>query len=401
MKKLNNSLVALGFLCVLAYFVFNLALNGQNFKEELTLAFEQAKLEEEADFFDKIAKKRDIFEEQLVENIPDKKGLVNLYGGLQNIANKKVISDPRYGEIYKTKYHQLSHKVVRQNENAYLSAKKLISLAQDLKAMDIPLLYVQAPFKLAGREEQLPLNRKDYSDQNADLFLSLLKQEQVDYLDLRPLLINGSKSQNELFFNTDHHWRIETAFTATGYIEDYLNQHYGFTIDAFYHQLENYDVQVLKNVFLGSAGRRVGKYYAGVDDFSLITPKFPTDISLTEYNYGNEVRAEGSFYQAVIDHAYLRDLEDISINRYASYHGDHRELIFKNKLVNSGKVLFIKDSFAVPVYSFMSLAVGEVRALDLRLYKGALREYIKSYQPDIVIVLYNSESFSKEMFDFK
>ena len=108
----------------------------------------------------------------------------------------------------------------------------------------------------------------------------------------------------------------------------------------------------------------------------------------------------GSFEDAVLDKAYLEN-KDITTNRYAVYHGDNRELIFTNNKVKGGKVLIIKDSFGIPVYSFMSLGVHEVRALDLRLFNEDLLEYAKQYKPDIVIVMYNVDCFKDEMFDFK
>ena len=81
-------------------------------------------------------------------------------------------------------------------------------------------------------------------------------------------------------------------------------------------------------------------------------------------------------------------------------HSGNAELEFVNHNLRSGKILMIKDSFGLPVYSFLSTGVHEVRALDVRLFKDSVAEYAKKYHPDVVIILYNADSFGGEMFQF-
>jgi len=75
-------------------------------------------------------------------------------------------------------------------------------------------------------------------------------------------------------------------------------------------------------------------------------------------------------------------------------------LIFNNNLVNNGKVIMIKDSFGIPVYSFLSLGIHELRAIDLRLFDDSVAKYAKENKPDVVILMYNGDTFNEEMFDF-
>ncbi len=60
----------------------------------------------------------------------------------------------------------------------------------------------------------------------------------------------------------------------------------------------------------------------------------------------------------------------------------------------------IKDSFAVPVYSFLSLGVQELQAIDLRYFSESVVDYINDARPDVVVVLYNADSLSPVMFQF-
>lgn len=348
------------------------------------------RLSEAIDIADDIVYDQTCFEEQYN----------TFYGLIQKLLGKHIITDAGYGEIYKTKCNQIIFKVPKKNFRVMRSLDAVEELKSKLDQAGIPFLYVQAPFKLSDDEQQLPANKTDYADYNVNLFLKGLDERGIKYLDLRPLLRDGEKTQNQLFFDTDHHWRIETAFEATGHIMDELNKDYGFTIDSKYKDLKNYNVETLKKCYLGSMGRRTGRFYSGLDDFTLITPKFKTSYTLYEHDYGAEKIYKGSFYKAILDKKYLVKKAPVDLNRYAVYHGDNEELIFNNNLVTNGKVMMIKDSFGVPVYSFLSLGVHEVRALDLRLFKDSVAKYAKENKPDVVILLYNGDTFNEEMFNF-
>ncbi|MGP1569359.1 MAG: alginate O-acetyltransferase AlgX-related protein [Eubacteriales bacterium] len=324
------------------------------------------------------------------------------YGFIQKLALKKVLADAGYGEIYKTKYNQITFKIDKKDDEVEAAFLKVQTLKKELDASDIPFLYVQAPFKLSGAKNDLPKTRNDFSDYNVDKFLNLLKENNIDYIDLRKCLRENGKTPKELFYDTDHHWKIETAFDATNLIEKKLNEDYGFSIDEKYSNIDNFKQKITKKCFLGSMGRRTGMIYAGLDDFNLITPDFDTDYTLTQIENGNETVYNGSFEKAILSSEYVSDKKfDPYLNRYAVYHGDNEQLVFKNNLVNKGKVMIIKDSFGIPVYSFLSLGVNEVRALDLRLFKFSVSEYAMKHKPDIVLLMYNGDAFSDVMYNFE
>ncbi|MFO7459684.1 MAG: hypothetical protein R6X07_03605, partial [Desulfatiglandales bacterium] len=67
----------------------------------------------------------------------------------------------------------------------------------------------------------------------------------------------------------------------------------------------------------------------------------------------------------------------------------------------SNRVILIKDSFGLPVYSFLAPAIKETRALDMRYFDENVVEYAKGNNPDVVIIMYNADSFNDEMFNFK
>ncbi len=327
--------------------------------------------------------------------------LIEVNGLYQNILGKRTLQDAGYGEIYKTKSGQIIFGIKKLEEEVAFAAEKTIWLHKELEKAGIPSVYIQAPFKLCHTEGELPRTKVDFSDENIDSFLEKIGNANVPMLDLRPLLLDGEKEMNELFFKTDHHWRIETAFDATCHIERHLNKKFNFSIDPFFMDEKNYQQDIYPQCFLGSMGRRTGMLYAGLDDFTLVTPSFETNLTLQDIaDDGSALTHNGSF-QDILRMEYLDNPYNVYKNRYGVYYGDNRELIFNNHLVNNGKILIIKDSFGVPVYSFLSLGVSEVRALDIRFFKESILDYAKAYQPDVVIVLYNGDIFSHLMFDFK
>lgn len=332
------------------------------------------------------------------EGIFRRQDYVNLYGLMQRLMDKRVISDLNYGALYKTENGQIAFTVPRKDTTQEL--EQILQLKEKLDEAGIPLLYVQAPFKLREGTTELPPTVTNYANENADKFLAELAVHDIDYLDLRPAFFSSGMSQNQLFFNTDHHWTIDGAFLGFGVLAEGLNRDYGFSIGSEVRDIRNYLRQTYPQSYLGSMGRRVGASYCGVDDFTLITPDFPTDYTLYEQDRGRETLFNGSFAEAVLSPEYMGEGLPLETNRYAAYHGDNAELIFTNHLVDSGKALMIKDSFGLPIYSFLSLGVHELRALDVRLFQEDVAEYAKEYRPDVVIILYNADCFEKSLFDF-
>ncbi len=342
----------------------------------------------------------DAVEKQVDDRVAFKDAFNELFGTAHAFMNKKTIRDYNYGSLYKTKYGQITYKVKRKNMTEYI--RNISELAGRIEGAGIPFVYVTAPFKLPADEQQLPPSYVDYSNLNNDIFIEKITERGIKSFDLRPLMRESGLSQNELFFNTDHHWTIPAAFYATGRLEEYLNETFGFGIDEKYRDPANYTFTTYEKSYIGSMGRRVGRVYGGVDDFTLVTPDFETNITLSETDYGATTVYEGSFEDSVLKLEEYIEPKELTTNRYAVYHGDNTVLVFKNNLVDNGKkILMIKDSFGIPVYSFLSLGVSEVCAIDMRLFEEDAASFAIEYDPDVVLVFYNSDSLSRDMFRFK
>lgn len=401
----RERLTAVGFLILLAVFFVFFVSDFNMLKEEALLRYQSASAASaaanggaEPALARRLALAVDSVEQTVNEKIRYRENFIELHGLTQKLMAKDVVYDYNYGSIYKTNYGQITSTVNRAEVEADLEGIR--QLKTELDALGLELLYIQAPFKLPEDEQQLPPNVKEYANDNANRFLAGLESSGIDYYDLRPEFFSSGMAQNQLFYDTDHHWTIEAALYSTGLIARHLNDDYGFEIDPGLADPERYEFKTYEDFFLGAMGRRVGKLYSGLDDFTVVTPEFETDYTVTEKDVEPAVILEGTFEEAVLVDHYLDPLAPLDTNRYAAYHGDHAELILTNHLEEKGRILMVKDSFGLPVYSFLSLGVHEVRALDVRLYKGSVAEYAKNYQPDLVIILYNPNSLAASMFEF-
>ncbi|MBQ9922436.1 MAG: hypothetical protein IJO52_09625 [Clostridia bacterium] len=334
--------------------------------------------------------------DSFTENLWNRLFFIDVYSIAQRLT-LSVVNEDVSETILKDNHGLLHFSEERIDVQKY--ADKVIALNE---AVNVPLIYVQAPNKNLEGYTELPKYFNNHSNQNADDFLAAIDGK-VEYLDLRDVLEEEGLEKSELFYVTDHHWTTETAFWGYRKTVEALREKFGIDIDEenFYSDINNYTVQNFKNVFLGAQGRRVGRFYAGMDDYSLVLPKFETSFVTNDtITSPDKPVTEGDFRAAFIDEEKLMSQDDT----YSSYLGmDRGELIITNKLNPDGKrLLVVKDSFARPYTCFMATGVSEIAVVDMRYLpvRTKLADYINEYNPDAVIFLYNTEVFNDSMFRF-
>lgn len=254
-------------------------------------------------------------------------------------------------------------------------------------------LYCQAPAK--EYYYTFPQNAENRKLEDKKKLIKALRDKGVPYLDFMDSFEEEGISTNELFYRTDHHWKEYPGFIAYQSLCKELKSRYGFEYSQEYTDYSNYNVKEYPNSFLGSIGKKTGRYFTwqGLDDFRLITPKFETNLT-EEQPIKGESRS-GTFEESVL---YMENLsgEVYKTNQYATYSGgDFRLQIMKNNLNPKGKkILLIRDSFACVVAPFLALQTNELHICDMRDMEGMIgdkmdmEDYIKEIEPDYVIVLY-------------
>lgn len=276
-------------------------------------------------------------------------------------------------------------------------AEKITELKEYLQDRDIPFLYVQAPRKPGDNPELLPAGTENNTNRDADKAVEILHNNGVSVLDLRPTLLENEESIQKYFYKTDHHWNAEGAFVAYQIITQSIQEQFpeenivGETTDR-----NNWQLHTRKNFFLGSHGRRVGIGFAGLDDLIWLTPKFDTDLSCSIPS--KRIFRRGPFAESALDTKYMTGNPNYyGSNPYCIHTGtDYPHVQFRNANAPSNlKVLLIKESYGLPVEGFLSTTFQQVDTLDLRHLKNvSALDKIESFDPDIVLVMYNGMAYN-------
>ncbi|HPT17427.1 MAG TPA: hypothetical protein PK388_09100 [Kiritimatiellia bacterium] len=276
--------------------------------------------------------------------------------------------------------------------NVDYDADQIAALRDLCAARGMGFLYVAAPGKCDRLDTQLPAGFADFTNPNVDRFAARLAERGVPCLDLREPLRRDFADRWNVFFRTDHHWKPEAGLWAADQIAAELNRRFDFGIPAGLLAPTNYAVEVRPAFFLGSLGKKVTRAYVAPDDFSLLTPKFESRLSLVIPT--RRVRQTGSFRRALIDARQIARRNLYGRNPYAAYlYGDSAFLAITNHLRPDGRrLLVVKDSTANVVLPFLALGTAALEAVDLRHFNGSLRALIDRRRPDAVVVLYGARS---------
>lgn len=285
-----------------------------------------------------------------------------------------------------------------REEKVEKCAKSVVELNNYLKLKNIGFLYAYAPIK--GYEGGFPASSKNNIKHDANLFLNILKNNQVPYIDFHAEMEIDNITEEDAFFITDHHWKPNIGFWANSKICNYLCDNYDYEFDTSVTDIDNYNVTTYDNIFLGSQGKKTGRFFTdlGVDSIDLIEPKFNTDLIVEGYQIQKSI---GPFSDTLIFKDRLeKDYYDS--NPYTVYCGlDYAwQRIVNQNSTNDKKILLIQDSFANCVKPYLALNTSEIYSVDLREkmfgeYRiESLSELVESFKPDYVVVLYSRVAYN-------
>lgn len=389
MKRLRESVTAVLLLCLLVCGSILVLSHPRALLENFRSGYAQARPESPT-AADKLAAAVSGAENAVDRAVTRQTALITLYGGFQRLVGCEIVQDASQ-----------SNNVVRlKNGKLNFIAREPVQGAPDGNAallnefaayngmLGIPTLFVLAPQKISKYADEKPAGAVEYGNEDSDRFLGLLAP-QVDALDLRPAFRDTENGHDAYFFNTDHHWTPEGAFLAFRSIAERLRAAYSFATDPAAEDPASYQKITYSDHFLGSQGKRVGPWYAGLDDFTLLLPAGETSGFSFEIPHKGVLR-EGSFEDAFLFYEMLEPGDLYSMNPYAAYTGgDYPLSIARNGNDLSGKkILLLRQSFSCALAPFLSLACAELDIIDPRYYEGSVREYVARTQPDLVMVVY-------------
>ena len=331
---------------------------------------------------------------------------IQLYGGVQRLSGRRVIQDMVAGNTVAKlstgalNFVNLGTAGQVDQEAVGRRAQATAELAAKLEVRGIPYLYIAAPQKIQRGAELLPRGLEESGNATCDAYLAELDRLGVDYLDLRPVFESNGIYSN-WFFRTDHHWKPEAAFFAWQYLSGELDLRYGYETPSILTNPNNWSTQVLDDFFLGSQGKRVGSLYAGVDDFTIYTPKFDTNLTYT--NSDGSFDRSGPFAQSVCFPERVEERDWFNGNPYTYYSGgDYAMATMVNHNNPKGpKVVLLRESFSCALAPFLALSCSELTTIDLRYFSGDLMDTIRELEPDLVLTLYTASSTGLDnMFNF-
>lgn len=327
---------------------------------------------------------------------------IELYGASQKLLGRQVVEDvePKYTVVKLADGSLTFANPDAQPVDMTVRAQEMVEFARRVEEKyEAPVLYIQAPSKLAMAS--LPDGINDYADAEADQFLSILAEQGVDTLDLRPAFRQAAqegRALDELFFRTDHHWTAAGAFLGFQTLADKLREDYDYTIYPEITDPDHYSKYTFRDIFLGSQGKRVGTAYAGLDDLEVWSPNFQSDFTYTVPMSGIERR--GPFAMSLLFPEMLAMDESLyEANPYTVYSGGDFLLA---RAVNEisphpwgRRVLVLRDSYGCAFTPFLSIISGEVITIDPRLFNGDQEEmlhYVEWLEPDLVFILNTTSS---------
>ena len=363
-----------------------------------------------ASWADQLSGKAQRAETLATKALENDRSLIQLFGAFQSFADRTVVEDAVEPQNAVVRLSDGSLSFVGQGDpDAQAQAAELKRLKTVLDERDVPLLYLQAPSKLAPGEAVLPYGVKDSSNACADRLLAALEEAEVDALDLRTVLREAGGDWPDWFYQTDHHWTQEAAFVAFQAVAERLETYrqsvqvgegvkrQSIVIPQRYTDPDSYTRENLPGWFLGSQGKRVGSLYAGTDDFELWAPRFPTSL---HYSISTAPDRYGALEDSVLFSQRIEAKDLFGANPYTYYAGgDYAFAQITNYYNPQGpRVLLIRDSFACALTPYLALASSQLTTIDPRYFSGDLTDTLEWVRPDVVVVLYSSGMVRSEQY---
>ncbi len=340
-------------------------------------------------------------ESVFANNLVLKYDYLDTYGLFQKVLFKRVVTDAGEGrDVIKLSNGNLSFTYPDMDEMYWVN--KLSIVDEYTKDKGIYMAFAIAPWSI-NEESKLPFYVEDKAGEVRTRFIDNSIKKDINIIDLEKEL---TTDPGTWFFRTDHHWNINTAFESYKIIASHLDKELDLNITDKYYN--DFNRKTYRKIFLGSYGKRTGKYYTIPDDFEYIYPNFETNFDV--FNSEWDVMTShyvGDFRHSIAHEEYLTmKIDDTrETSTYYTYTNGGRALVKITNLdpINNKKILILKDSYGEPVFSFLSLVFKEVRAIDVRCWANVnLKEYIDDYKPDVVLFIHTPSSlYDQKLIDFK
>lgn len=196
----------------------------------------------------------------------------------------------------------------------------------------------------------------------------------ISYIDLKSLF--ESRSMDDLYYKTDHHWTTYGAFLAyTAWCKE----------NGFSAKVIEFETDTVTKEFQGSLHSKVLGNHCAYDSIELYKRKNETPYRVS-YNLGKDSS------DTVYDMGQLEHKDKYQV----FFGGNHPEITIQTAKKNGKHLLIIKDSFANAFLPFLVDHYETIHVIDLRYYNGNLDSYIADNKINECIFLYNIKNFCED-----
>ena len=283
------------------------------------------------------------------------------------------------------------------DETLETNADRLAMLRDYLAAKGTEMLFVACPYEESNYDPQLPAGVTDYANDNCNRFLPMLTARGIDTMDIRAEMYRDGIDHYDMMYRTDHHWTTEAGMYAYNRLKDYLVAKTGCAVDPRVGDPAYYTASVWPKQHLGYYGQRTGRFFSGIDDFTLYTPQFDT---LIEWVAGEKAGHAGRLENAFYDTTALETKDYASRYTYDLVLGGMS--VSENRIVNhlaqnDLRVLVVSNSFYKAVCPFLITAFRDVEYVhESSLHRIMTHAYMDMNEYDAVIFLYELSIIGNE-----
>lgn len=240
----------------------------------------------------------------------------------------------------------------------------------DLIGMDTKILFIGAQSQMV-KDHTRTDSAFQLSDQYplTDALLYYMRGYGIDYLEISSALGQTTLLPSEYIYRTDAMWTTQAAFLSASALVEALNSRHGAGMDQQLLAPEAFYFHTHDDLLLGEMGMRAGEPFTGREDYTVISPAYPTHFTISAKGDGWETKS-GAFDETLLHEKYLTADEPYAYSASAAYMegGAHYlRKITNHDQIHAPNALFIHDASALSFASFAALGFR-----DTHLYWPAL-----------------------------
>ncbi len=257
----------------------------------------------------------------------------------------------------------------------------LSSLEEAVSAYGGQFYYLGVPLQSSFYYDRYPSyleNRRWHVEAMTAAFSHAMEERGLTFLDLEPVY-RSAESEQPLYAASDHHYTYYGAYLAYRTFLDRVRTDTGWDLPV----LEEQDLtfQALDAPFLGSRNRKLYGLWTGSESAVIGIQRDPVPFTRTD----NGAAVPATLYTLP---------EEGSVVDYNIYMGgDIAETVLQTDRPELPDLLIFGDSFTNPLETLLYTGFNETRCLDLRYYQGSLLDYVRTYQPDVVLCVRDDTAY--------